>query len=294
VLSSDVFLCIFTLHFAGICQYAIIFQGGTIQLNHIEYYLERKDILESDIKRIKSMLESMPAGTLVFSKQIKNGKPYYSWYKQMIEDGHKTRSFLPKKGGLDEAKALAQKMFYSKLLHDRYNELQCVNYYIRHRTAEKYSSLIMDDSPYAKLIRDSNTTSQEWEYSVYNKSSDHPEHLIIPAPKGDFVRSKSEAMIAQALFAHQIPYHYEEIHNIDGYPIATDFTVMHPVTRKTKLWEHLGLSDSSNYQQIIEFKLIHYLKDGYLPGHDLILTFENKAHPFSYLDAEELVKRYFL
>ena len=117
-----------------------------------------------------------------------------------------------------------------------YNELQCVNYYINHRVQETYSSLIQDDSPYRVLFPHGEIALSEWEASEYNKSTDHPEHLIIPAPKGEMVRSKSEAMIAQVLFSHHIPYRYEEVHNIAGTNIATDFTILHPRTKEIKLW----------------------------------------------------------
>ncbi|MBQ8030221.1 MAG: hypothetical protein IJ260_01590 [Butyrivibrio sp.] len=263
-------------------------------MDQIEYYVGRKKTLEDEIRELEKELKTMPAGTLVYNRTTKNGKDYYSWYNQIEKAGTRTRTSLSKKNCFEEVSNLARKKFIKSLLDDKYNELQCVNYYLCHRKDEKYTAFLNDDSPYYELLCSDNLTKKEWEYLEYNKSNDHPEHLIIPAPKGDLVRSKSEAMIAQVLFSHQIPYRYEEIHDIDGYPIATDFTVLHPKTKAIKLWEHLGLSDQLNYQQTIEFKMIHYLRDGYLPGYDLILTFENKAHPFSYLDAEEVVKKYFL
>jgi hypothetical protein len=193
-----------------------------------------------------------------------------------------------------EAKLLAQKMYLSRALNDKKNELKCIDFYLKHRKNENYSDMFRTDSPYRELLVVQNSIANEWEYAPYEKSTDHPEHLIHPAPKGEMVRSKSEADIAQSLFSHNIPYRYEEIHDIDGHSIATDFTVLHPKTKEIKLWEHLGLSDKTNYQQTVEFKMIHYLRAGYLPGHDLILTFEDKARPFSYLDAEEVVNKYFL
>lgn len=263
-------------------------------MDQIEYYLERKKLLEDEIAKFEEELKAMPEGTIIYNRTIKNGKAYFSWYKQIEKSGTRTRTSLSRKNHLEEASNLARKKFIKSLLDDKYNELQCVNYFLCHRKAEKYTALLDDNSPYYELLRSNDFKGKEWEYLEYNKSADYPKHLIIPAPKGDLVRSKSEAMIAQVLFSHQIPYRYEEIHDIDGHSIATDFTVLHPKTKEIKLWEHLGLSDKTNYQQTIEFKMIHYLRAGYLPGHDLILTFEDKARPFSYLDAEEVVKKYFL
>lgn len=263
-------------------------------MDQIEYYVERKKTLEDEIRELEKELRSMPAGTLVYNRTMKKGKAYFSWYKQEEKNGVRTRTSLSRKDHLDEASNLARKKFIKSLLDDEYNELQCVNYYLGHRKPGKYVELYNDDSPYYELLRGNKLIGKEWEYADYNKSNEYPEDLTVPAPKGSHVRSKSEAAIAQVLFSHQIPYRYEEIHYIDGYPIATDFTVLHPITKEIKLWEHFGLSDLPSYQQSIEFKLTHYLREGYLPGHDLILTFENKTHPFSFLDAEEVVKKYFL
>ena len=108
------------------------------------------------------------------------------------------------------------------------------------------------------------------------------------------MRSKSEAMIAQVLFSHGIPYRYEEIHQILDASIATDFTIMHPVSHKIILWEHFGLSDLPNYQRSIDYKMPRYIRAGYLPGHNLITTYEDKQRPLSYVQVEALVKMYFL
>ena len=84
-----------------------------------------------------------------------------------------------------------------------------------------------------------------------------------------------------------------EVHEIHGTNFATDFTIMHPKTGAIILWEHFGLADNPDYQRKIEFKLIKYLKAGYLPGHNMIITFEDSAHPLSFIEIEEIVKKYF-
>ena len=262
-------------------------------MNQTEYYMDRRNTLEAEISELRYEIGMMPPGKLnVYTRTI-NGKKYHSYYKEFLLDNEKTRLYIPKER-LDDAKILAQKTYKSRLLKDKQNELKCINYFLDHRIDDHFSELLYPPSPYSALLSDNDCDPVLWEQEPYNKSKDHPEHLIVKAPKGDLVRSKSEALIAQSLFSKRIPYRYENIHEIYGYPIATDFTIMHPRTREIILWEHFGLSDKHDYQRTIEFKLDKYLKAGYLPGHDLILTFESTPHPLSFIEVEEIIKKYFL
>ncbi len=261
-------------------------------MNQTDFYIDCKVKLEAEIAKLRREIDAMPPGYLtVYTRRIK-GKEYHSYYKELTCDGEKVRLYIPKQK-ISEAKILAHKTYKSRLLKDKENELKCINYFLKHRIVDHFSELYYPSSPYSSLLSDGITEPELWEKEPYNKSTEHPEHLIIKAPKGEFVRSKSEAMIAQSLFSKRIPYRYENIHEIDNYPIATDFTIMHPRTGKIILWEHFGLADNPDYQRKIEFKLIKYLKAGYLPGHNMIITFEDSAHPLSFIEIEEIVKKYF-
>ena len=261
-------------------------------MNQTEYYKRRKETLEAEIGKLKREINKMPPGCLtIYTRQIK-GKDYHTYYKEVMIDNERLRQYIPKER-LGDAKLMARKTYKCRLLKDKENELKCIDYYLNHRTDERFSEMLYPPSPYSILLSDKASTLSAWEAEPYEKSTDHPEHLIIKAPKGEFVRSKSEAMIAQSLFTKNIPYRYENVHNISGYPIATDFTIMHPKTCKIILWEHFGLSDKPNYQQRIQFKLDKYLRAGYLPGHDLILTFEDALRPLNFLEVEDLIEKHF-
>ncbi len=262
-------------------------------MNQTEYFKERKVVLEKEIAELERELSLMPEGSLVHYKQIKNNTVYHLWYKEIVDNGKKCRVYLSGKKE-EERKLLAKKKYLSRILHDHINEIKCLNWFIEHREEERFSQMLAPTSPYRSLLTGNNTTLQDWEYAPYCKSNDHPEHLIVKAPKGDFVRSKSEAMIAQVLYTNGIPYRYENVHDINGVNIATDFTIMHPKTYEIKLWEHFGLCDKPSYQPTIDFKMHHYIRAGYLPGHNLILTFEDEAHPLSFMEIESTVRKLFL
>lgn len=120
----------------------------------------------------------------------------------------------------------------------------------------------------------------QWLSEDYNRCPDHPEHLIVPTLSNVLVRSKSEALIADELFRNQVPFHYEAALSVNGITVYPDFTIFSPNSeRKTVIWEHFGLMGSESYAQNMKTKLSAYLDAGYLPGIDLIMTFERKLQP---------------
>ena len=58
------------------------------------------------------------------------------------------------------------------------------------------------------------------------------------------LRSKSEAMIEQALFYANIPYRYECKLELDNKILYPDFTMLHPETKEKYYWEHMGMMDN--------------------------------------------------
>ena len=61
------------------------------------------------------------------------------------------------------------------------------------------------------------------------------------------------------------------------------------------IWEHFGRADDPHYINTnIAIKIPRYLMSGYLPGYNLIMTFEDSKHPLSYMEVEEIIAKYFL
>lgn len=261
-------------------------------MNQTEYFKDRKAVLEKEIAELERELALMPEGCLTISKRQRKGKEYISYYKEIKTSEGKQKIYLSREK-VDEAKILALKAYKWRMLQDNKNELEAIKHYLKYRINSHYLEMLNPLSPYRPLLVDGKSTPEIWESEPYEKSKDHPEHLIVKAPKGEFVRSKSEAMIAQVLYTKGIPYRYENIHDINRVSIASDFTIMNPKTSEIKIWEHFGLCDKPYYQSTIDFKMHHYIRAGYLPGHNLILTYEDEAHPLSFIEVEELVKKHF-
>lgn len=111
---------------------------------------------------------------------------------------------------------------------------------------------------------------------------------------GDFVRSKSEALIADRLFAAGIPYRYEQLLVLDGgfepiryYP---DFTILNKRTRKVIYWEHLGMLGNDEYCCDNLKKLDDYMAAGIIQGKNLILTYECAGWPLLTTRVNQLIE----
>ena len=95
--------------------------------------------------------------------------------------------------------------------------------------------------------------------------------------RGEIVRSKSEKIIADKLYAMGIPYSYECRLSVQGAPIMyPDFTILNTATRKTWYWEHFGLTDDNSYRDNMSHKLNIYESSGLFLGDELIITTEGE------------------
>ncbi len=165
--------------------------------------VQRKADLDREIALIKKELNRLPQeGALI----LNNSKGGIQWYvKAKDQNGIVKRTYI-KRRDRKFAEALARKTFFRKMLADKENESKSLELYLQHRTPKDYRHMLCTDSPYRDLLPGSN-----WDMAEYEKSSEYPENLIIPTNKGDMVRSKSEALIANALYDMNIPYRYEEL-----------------------------------------------------------------------------------
>ena len=83
----------------------------------------------------------------------------------------------------------------------------------------------------------------EWQSASYEKNPNHPENLKIQSISGNWVRSKSEALIDMILYVNKIPFRYECGLQLGSRLMYPDFTIRHPKTGEFYYWEHFGLMD---------------------------------------------------
>jgi ATP-dependent DNA helicase RecQ len=108
---------------------------------------------------------------------------------------------------------------------------------------------------------------------------------IYKALSGDWVRSKSEVIIANLLHDRGVRFLYERELTLGGNRLSPDFTI--EFKGQTFYWEHLGLLNREDYRADWAHKESVYA--AHAPGH-LITTTES---PFLSRDAESIVNTHF-
>ena len=131
-----------------------------------------------------------------------------------------------------------------------------------------------------------------WSYEPYKRYMGYPEQLNNKTLKGDFVRSKSEAIIANMQFVKKIEYHYEEELVLGEYTFAPDFKIAVKSQRKCKLLEHFGLIGDKDYRDTCMWKIRTYLEFGYRPYEDILFTYDDKDGHINTLDIDKVIESF--
>lgn len=242
----------------------------------------------------KKSYEKAPQGRIRISQN--GGHPEYYL---VTERGSLRGKYLPH-SQKTLARQLAQKDYDARLIKLLQKEISTLQNYMKQTSngraiPELYDSLcparrslitpaILTNEQYAARWLDVSWTGRPF-------ASDAP---YICTARGERVRSKSEVIIADTLFRHNIPYRYEfpitlkrsnsaDIRRDFGSSITLypDFLCLNTRTRTEFYWEHFGLMDSTEYSNNAAGKLRLYTENGILAGRNLIITMETQTEPFS-------------
>lgn len=256
-------------------------------MNYNFLYQKRK-VLAQKIKDLNERVSALPEGELICAK---NGK-YVKWY---MSDGHVSK-YIPRKKR-EIAISLAQKKYYKCRLVELEQELGALNQYISNLEdiSRKTKSLINDEK-YIELLYPNLTDRfgeyEEWMNAEYTHNVRYPEGLVYVCNTGKCVRSKSEVIIANALFSHEIPFRYEAELELGEMTVYPDFTIINPLNGEIMYWEHFGLMDSEKYIDNWSSKLNQYAKHGIISGRNLIATYETEKEPLNSNEIENIISIY--
>ena len=256
--------------------------------------LDEKTRLNNQRNELQAKVNALPEGNLFCTQ---NGK----YFKSYISNGlHPT--YIPQKES-NIARQLAARKYYELQLAELDNQLKQLEKILHTYKKEnlqlqsKKDTIFHEGSPYQKLfneyLKSDQSVISQWIDADYNRSKLHPEHLIHRTLAGHFVRSKSEVMIANALFQNQIPYRYECALTFDALTLYPDFTLLHPKTFATIYWEHFGMMDSPSYQSKTCNKLKIYTSNGLIPSLNLITTYETAQYPLDSTKVMKIIQEYF-
>lgn len=227
------------------------------------------DLCNRMATELEKRIKGMPGGRIWTCS--KKGVPYY--YKK---DKDKM-VYLKKRDPIIQE--LFQKEYYQQTFTDIREEVKILrmtirkleNLYGKTKTRRCHKEFI-------KEFRMVEVLNKEWREINFEDR----EHTIY-TEKGDYVRSKAEVIIANLLFIRGVPYIYERAIVINGHTVYPDFFIMNVRTGEIIIWEHLGMMGDEKYATKNVRKINEYIKAGFIPGKNLIITMESEGCP---LDTE--------
>ena len=221
----------------------------------------------------QQILTASPEGFL-FPRQRKHSRSYYHQHK--VRDG---RSWQTVQSNITEDYEMQRRLLDKRLAEKSVKALQN-NIPLLMKLQEKYQSVDLYDlakqipTDYDELLKRKELQEMlAWQNADYKRCPYYPERLTHRTAFGDFVRSKGEAIISNALYGFGIPNHYEEelFFPDSRRPYYPDFKIRLP-HEQYFYWEHWGLLNREKYRRDNIEKLAEYQENGLIIGHNLIIT----------------------
>lgn len=252
--------------------------------------LKKQEFLNNEIHKIQAQSDPLLNDPFLCER---NGK-YYKWKKKL--DGKWT---YVKKSERQEAQQLAYNKYLKLLLSNLEDELHAVNMYLKNHPSEDDALNLLQSNGYYELIQPvinpHPDEKSEWANQDYKKNTYRTDELIYRSEAGSLHRSKSETMIASALFRAGLPFRYECAFTLqNGKTIYPDFSIIHPETKELILWEHMGMMDNPNYRKDAMRRLSLLADSGYFINHNLIITIESDTIHFDAFKINKIIEEYFL
>lgn len=241
--------------------------------------------------RIESQLKLLPEGKLLV---VQNG----SYTKWLVSDGHNA-IYLPKKER-QLAEQLAHKRYLNLQLNHINEEINAIEQYLNlhNSNANQIEQDFINSTKFNELLLKKNPTFTDdikaWLEEEYIKCPYSPDTLIHKSYSGNYVRSKSEALIDMLLFKNDLPFRYESRLELGSHVVYPDFTIMDPRTYEIKYWEHFGMMDKEDYARNAMNKIQDYINCGIMPGDQLITTFETRKNPLGADVVEKMIQINFM
>lgn len=252
---------------------------------------EELRVLKGIVKEAKRRLESAPKGRL----RIRRWKGVLEYYYK-AEDEKRSNGRYLKRNEIECAKRIAQRDYDVQIVKSAEERINVISGFLKkyERTCleeiylktnelrrELILPVVLPDEEYIK----------QWlavEYKGKRFEEGAPE---IITERGERVRSKSEKIIADKLYALGIAYRYECPLVLDGnVRIYPDFTILKMPEREEVYLEHFGMLDDNNYVEGMLYKLKTYERNGIYLGVNLFMTHETGKDPLNTRTLDRLIR----
>ena len=257
----------------------------------IESVNNRIAFLKRVIRRAEKEKGSFPEGRLRTSRS--NGRiRYYKVSKECDTSGE----YLPKNEQMCMIRLLAQKDYNKHFLKSAADELEMLEKvlvrYQKKQSEAAYEGLSEErQNLVTSYIPSDDQIAEEWQSKTFKTNPYKIENKIYDTRRGEKVRSKSEAIIADMLFEMGIPYHYEyPVRLRDGKIKYPDFTLFKKRTGEVVYLEHFGFMDDESYRNDTLYKMDIYRANGIYPGKNLLFTYETTGNPLDIKGIRRMLK----
>ena len=255
---------------------------------------KRKEYLQKLKKEKENALKKAPEGAVRICSA--NGRVQY--YHRL--DSKDKNGIYMRSADIKKVRKLAQKDYDAKVLRGAETELQIIEKFLAHYPETTVEQIYENQKEERrKLILSIRASDEEfvaaWESYEYQGGCFYDNRQEHYTAKGERVRSKSEIIIADALYREGIPYRYEAPVYLKGVgEVYTDFTILNVRLRKEFYWEHFGRMDDPDYTEKLALKMNSYVQNGIFPGENLIITLESQSIPLNQNVVKELIHRYLI
>ena len=198
-------------------------------------------------------------------------------HKSQGSDFNTTLIVLPKRGLI-----LSRELIYTALTRAKKKVILLIE--------DNMQWLMEYSKPQQSILARRNTNL--FEYSVREEKISIPyvEGLIHKTLSGTIVRSKSEVIIADALYNEGVKFEYEKLMGENGHRCIPDFTFEDP-SGDTIIWEHLGLLDNPSYKASWEKKHSFYNSIGFKDDVNLFTTCDHEGGSIDSNEIQKVVDR---
>lgn len=115
---------------------------------------------------------------------------------------------------------------------------------------------------------------RNWMQAPFVQSNYRPEKKKFDTGRGIYVRSKAEIMFVEKYYQYGVPFHYEEVIQVNGYELAPDFTFPSRDGGKFYL-EYCGMMDNPEYVEHFLWKRRIYEGIGITEWDNMIYVFDS-------------------
>ena len=248
----------------------------------------RNELIAKTAKEIEKRLENLPDGRINV-KHRKTGNCYYQ-----VGDGGCEKYLTDD----DLIRKLIQKSYLEKVLKSLQAEKSVLEKTIKHYpeiiAEDIYDQLSEERKMIAKpIVLGDEEYARRWQEKSYVKKPISDDIPVYTTMRGERVRSKSEIIIADRLFANGIPYKYECPLKVGNEIIHPDFTILRMSDHKILYHEHCGMADDSGYAEDMVKRINDYSEEGIIQGDSLFLSFETSKQPLDVRVIDRLINSHF-